>query len=440
MSLWRVMTLQKNMVSYKNDYKPAIELRPHQLETLDKLSSGSILFGGVGSGKTLTALAFWQKYYFDYKLYVITTPKKRNEGDWQEEAKWLEIEDITVDSWNNITKYSSVNTKSFFIFDEQRAIGSGKWANTFVKIARKHPWILATGTPGDGWMDYVPVFLANNFFKYRTEFYDEHVEFDRYAKFPLIKKFHNESKLNSLRDKILIKMDFERETTRDRIYVDTDYDEEVYNKIMNTRWDPVKQVPISTPAQFASVLRRTVATYFDREFHARWIMQATPRIIVFYNFNYERDILISIANKLEKYWAEYNGHHHDPIPTTDEWIYLVNYRAGAEGWNCITTDTILFYSPNYSYKAMEQSEGRIDRMNTEYKVLRYYYLRSNSSIDKKIFKTIKERKEFNESAWVKEVNRHFRKQISRRTGQRNRSNNARSYRSQKRPQLQTRRT
>lgn len=364
------------------------------------MKSGSILNGGVGSGKTLTSLVFYKQCFPDKKLYVITTAKKRDTGDWEEEAEKVGVNIEVVDSWNNIKNYIWVED-AFFIFDEQRAIGYQTWGKSFIKITRRNKWILLTATPGDTWMDYMVVFIANGFYRNKTDFIDQHVEYDQWVKYPKIKRYHNEGKLSRYRRYILVPMTFERSTTRHRKLIKSKYDSEKYDKVLKSRWNPFEEKPIENASEMLQCLRKIVASDEDRIFNARFYMDVHDRLIVFYNYNYELDILISIANDLGKQYWQWNGHKHEELPSEDQWLYFVQYTAGAEGWNCITTNVMLFYSLNYSFKIVEQSEGRIDRMNTEFEDLEYYYLTSDSDIDKSVYKAIKTKERFNESAWLK---------------------------------------
>lgn len=375
-----------------------MELFPHQIEALGKLKSGSILNGGVGTGKTFTALAYYMKDHGKKDLYVITTAKKRNNGDWVKEAEAIGIKELVVDSWNNITNYLSISN-AFFIFDEQRVVGYNTWGKTFIKISKVNNWILLSATPGDTWEDYIPVFIANGFYRNKTDFIEQHVEYDRFSKFPKIKAYHNQGKLFNFRRMLLVQMDMERHTTRMRKYVNTDYDKVMMKNVMVNRWNPFTDEPILNASEFTQVTRRLVAEHKDRQWYAKFIMSVHDKIIVFYNYTYELEILINICESLEKPYSMYNGRKHQEIPETDEWIYLVQYTAGAEGWNCIDTDAMLFYSLNYSYKIMEQAEGRIDRLNTPYINLEYFNLTSLSPIDKNVRKAIEKKKRFNASAF-----------------------------------------
>lgn len=376
------------------------ELFPHQEKALGKIESGSILNGGVGSGKTLTSLVFYKRNFPGKKLYVITTAKKRDTGDWEEDAEKVGVHIEFVDSWNNITNYIDVDN-SFFIFDEQRVVGYSTWGKAFIKIAKRNKWILLTATPGDTWMEYMTVFIANGFYRNKTDFIDQHIEFDQWVKYPKIKNYHNQGKLMKLRNQILIPMTFERKTKRHRQFITSKHDEGLYSKIMQERWNVFEDKPIENASELLQCLRKLVATDDDRLFNAKVLMDMHDRLIIFYNYNYERDVLIQLANELGKEYWEWNGHAHQELPDSDKWLYIVQYTAGAEGWNCITTNTIMFYSLNYSFKITEQAEGRIDRLNTPYIDLEYYFLASNSSIEKDIYKAIKTKQKFNESAWAK---------------------------------------
>lgn len=398
-------------------------LYDHQRKAIDRMFNGCILNGGVGSGKSRTGLFYyfkeqggWIEYdkYTPMKhpkdLYIITTAMKRDTLEWDGElANFLLSKNpevnfyknkITIDSWNNIKKYVDV-TNAFFIFDEDRVCGSGAWVKAFYKIAKNNNWIILSATAGDTWIDYIPVFIANGFYKNKTEFMREHVQFARYTKFPKIERYYNTKRLIRLRDKILIDMDFTRNTTPHHEDIFVNYDISMYRDAMRNRWDPFKNEPIQQASGLCYVLRKIVNSSDSRQIAILELAESHPRMIVFYNFDYELDILKSIYYGDEVEIAEWNGHKHQPIPESKRWIYLVQYTAGCEGWNSIKTDTIVFFSQNYSYKVMTQAAGRIDRLNTPYTDLYYYHLKSRSGIDLAISRALKEKKKFNESRWVK---------------------------------------
>lgn len=375
-----------------------VELYPHQRDAVNRLRSGSVLKGGVGSGKTLTSLFFYKEQYSHKKLFVITTAKKRNSCDWQNEARMIGITDIVVDSWNNILNYKKYHGE-FFIFDEQKSVGYNTWGKAMVYIARRNSWIMCTATPGDKWMDYMPLFLANNFYQTKTEFINKHVEYNPYVNFPQIKKFHNEDDLYMWRNRIVVKMPDKRKTIRHREYKLVNHPRQILKQINNTRWNPITDEPIENISEYCALVRRIVNSDPSRVKTTIDILKVNKRVIVFYNFEYEIELLREACKENNIIFSEYNGKHHDPLPEGDVWVYFVNYAAGAEAWNCITTDTMVFYSLSYSYRTMEQAEGRIDRMNTSYRDLHYYYLISRSDLDGRILEALKNKQDFNEKEW-----------------------------------------
>lgn len=382
------------------------KLFPHQEEALNKMRNGCILNGGVGSGKTLTSLSFYKQRFSHLDLYVITTAKNRDTGDWHEEADMVGVTIKEVDSWNNISNYLGV-TNAFFIFDEQRAVSYGTWGKSLIKIAKSNKWVMLSATPGDTWMDYLTVFIANGYYKHKTDFVEQHVEYDPWVKYPKVKKYHNEGRLIRHRRQILIPMRYEKKTERHRQLIFSTYDKDKYDRVMKERWNVFEDKPIENASELLQTIRRVTSTDPDRIFNAKVLMDVHDRMIIFYNYNYERDILIQVAEDIGKEYYEWNGHAHDEIPDKEQWLYFVQYTAGAEGWNCITTNVMMFYSPNYSFRYMEQSEGRIDRINTPYENLEYYFLTSKAQIDKDVLRTVNRKKNFNASAWLKRSGLEF---------------------------------
>ena len=375
-----------------------IELYPYQRKAVDRLHNGSVLCGKVGSGKSLTGLFYYMENHIDKPLYIITVAKKRNDREWHRDFEALGIDGV-VDSWNNIEKYTDVKD-AFFIFDEQRAIGYGKWGMAFIHIAHKNNWIMLTATPGDVWMDWMCIFIANNFYRNKTDFVDQHVEYNPYSKFPQIRRYHKTDKLERFRKYLAVPMQDFRTTKLHRKYINADFDKDLYQTVVKTRFNPYTEEPIMNASEFTQVLRRIINTSERRRIHAKQEIMTRDKVIVFYNYTYELDILKEICQELDRAYYQWNGQKHEAIPDAETWVYLVQYTAGAEGWNCITTDTILFYSLNYSYRIMEQSEGRINRVNTSFENLYYVYLKSPASIDDAIERSIRSKKKFNERNWV----------------------------------------
>lgn len=394
-----------------------------QEDALNRMRSGCILNGGVGSGKSRTALAF---YYIScggqinsnkfspltkpMNLYIITTARKRDDLEWDGELAQFGLSTdpktstcknikIIIDSWNNIKKYCDIKD-SFFIFDEQRVVGYGAWVKTFLKITKCNKWILLTATPGDKWEDYIPVFIANGFYRNKTDFTNKHIVYSRFTNFPSVARYLNEPLLIKLRNRILIKLNYNRITVANHEYVDVSYDKNLYDRVVHDRWNVYENKPIENASEYCSVLRRIVNSSPDRQIKLLEILEKRKKVIIFYNYNYELDILRKLLSDISYPFTEWNGHKHEPLLEKDKWAYLVQYTAGAEAWNCITTDSMVFFSQSYSYKQMVQAAGRIDRRNTPYRNLYYYHFKSSAKIDSAISKCLKRKKQFSEKGFA----------------------------------------
>lgn len=423
-------------------------LYPEQDAAVQKMKNGCILNGDVGSGKSRTGLY----YYFekhggvvnDYKfkrmvnpknLYIITTAMKRDSMEWEKELSYYRLDvktdnnykdyKIIIDSWNNIQKYNDIKD-SFFIFDEDRVTGKGAWVKTFLKITKNNEWIILSATPGDTWEQYIPVFIANGFYKNRTEFEREHCIFSPFIRnYKKIDRYVGCKKLMRLKNSILVDIEDRRIAEHISRDVVCDYDRDLYRKIMKERWDIYKNEPIQQASSLCYVLRRLVnsdksrlenldllirsirgMSENEREFNLYsamgMVVNTNRRFIIFYNFDYELELLKEHLSKEFPFIPirEWNGHKHEEIYYGPEWFYLVQYNAGCEGWNCIKSNQMIFFSQNYSYKMMKQAAGRIDRINTQYQQLYYYYLRSSAPIDMAIKRAFKNKKDFNERKFI----------------------------------------
>lgn len=401
----------------------SINLEPHQTKAVSEIKNGSIVKGGVGVGKSRVALTYfftkvckgqlringvgeYSEMLSPKDLYVITTAKKRDKLDWEKECAPFTLsthEDachpgmkVVVDSWNNIMNYTEVKN-AFFVFDEQRLVGSGAWVKAFIKIAKINQWIMLSATPGDNWMDYIPVLVANGFYKNRTEFIRRHVVYNNFSKFPKVDHFVETGHLNALRRRIMVDMPYERHTTMHIKNVVVEYNHALFDKVLKDRWNIYKDCPIKDVGELFRIMRQLVNTDASRLNAIVELIEKHPRLIIFYNFNYELEILRTLSDILRVPIAEWNGHNHQEIPDGDKWVYLVQYTAGAEGWNCTSTDAIAYWSLNYSYKLNQQAKGRIERLNTKYTDLYCYVLRSTSAIDRAIMRSLGTKKNFNES-------------------------------------------
>lgn len=376
---------------------------------MEEMHNGCVLVGGVGTGKSRTAL-----YYYLHRvcggdastgppLYIITTARKRDTNDWEKEAEPFDIPIKKVDSWNNMPKYTET-TGGFFIFDEQRLVGTGKWAKAFRKIVKSNLWILLSATPGDCWNDYANIFIANGYYRNLTDFRNQHVVYSRFTKYPKIDHYVGLGQLLHQRREVVVNMEFEKKTVPHEETVYVPFDKELVKMILSVRWNPYKDEAIADAGALCNVLRHAVNGDERRIDAVEGILKMHEKAVIFYNFDFELEMLRKMAERLGIEAGEWNGHLHQPIPKGDRWVYLVQYTAGAEGWNCTETDTIIFYSQNYSYKCMVQSAGRIDRLNTPFTDLYYYHLLSRAPIDLAIRRAIKAKRNFNESMFAKRAN------------------------------------
>lgn len=391
-----------------------VELREHQLDAVKNMRNGCILWGGVGSGKTLTALTYYVEKEAPKNVLVITTAMKRDRLDWEREGAKLGIGTkpdgtlygiMKVDSWNNLMKYSKAELEGWFIiFDEQRLVGYGAWVKAFLKLVKTNNWVMLSATPGDVWMDYAPVFIANGYYKNITDFKTQHVMYSRGKQsYMKIDRYVGTKRLERCREAVLVEMTYATKNRRVMNWLSTGFDEVLMKSVQKTRWNPYTDEPMVDAAELFRVMRRIGNSDDSKLEEIRELMKLHPRLVVFYNFNYELEMLRGLSDEIEV--AEWNGHRKQELPVSERWLYVVQYASGAEGWNCTTTNAMVLMSLTHSYKAFTQALGRIDRMDTGFDTLYYYVLTCGSVVDRAIKQCLVEKRDFNERRFSKLLDR-----------------------------------
>jgi hypothetical protein len=398
------------------------ELYPHQRAAVDKMHDGCVLAGNVGTGKSLTALAYYVEkvcggmldrsapMQTPTDLLIITTAKKRDSLDWFKEALHFGLfanpelsygnVNITVDSWQNIQKYKDIQDH-FIILDEQKLVGTGVWVKSFLRMAKHNQWVMLSATPADTWLDYIPLFVAKGYYRNRTDFTEQHIIWSFNGRYRKVRGFFGVRHLERLRSEIIVEMPLERHTQRHLVTRPVLFDRATFDMVWKRRWNIYEGKPLIDVAEMHRIGRKVVNSDPSRLEEIVELGATHPRMIIFYNFDYELELLRTLMPKMDICVAEWNGHRHEPIPETERWLYLVQYQAGAEAWNCTATDTIVYYSLTYSHKLFEQSQGRIDRLDTHFDDLYYYILISDSRIDKLIWKALVAKKSFHEAKNIK---------------------------------------
>lgn len=406
---------------------PNVKLFPYQEDALKRMHNGCILCGGTGTGKSITSLAYiytkelhgsiklngkgeWKPPKVNKDIYIITVASKRDKGEWEDElcrfglstdiSRSVNGIKVTIDSWNRIQHYKKVYG-AVFIFDEDKVTGSGKWAKTFLYISRRNRWIILSATPGDKMIEYLYVFLANGFYKNKQEFIAKHVIRKPYVPYFDIQDYIRKPVLEKHRREVLVIMKRDTDISIVNHNIVCDYDRKKYKDVWARRWDIYEQKPIEETGKLLSLIRRVVNEDPDRVLKLKSVLAHQAKVIIFYNYNFELEILRKVCSELHFTIGEHNGQKHTEVPNTKKWVYICQYNSAGEGWNCVTTNQMIFYSLSYSYKAMKQAAGRINRINTSFKELHYYILQSKAPIDVAILRALSQKRDFNERAFGK---------------------------------------
>lgn len=151
--------------------------------------------------------------------------------------------------------------------------------------------------------------------------------------------------------------------------------------------------------------RQLCGEYNENKLNAlKEIMESTNnRLIIFYNFTKEKDLIVDICKKLNKSYSIINGEIKDlkAYEDNEDSITIVQYQAGAMGLNLQKANKIIYFTLPLSSELFEQSKKRIHRIG-QVDTCFYYYLLAKGTIEESIYKTLLMRKDYTNELYRKE--------------------------------------
>lgn len=127
------------------------------------------------------------------------------------------------------------------------------------------------------------------------------------------------------------------------------------------------------------------------------------RLLVFYNFTNELMALTDILIDAERPFSIVNGDTKDltAYEKSENSVTLIQYQAGSMGLNLQKSNKIVYFTPPLSSELFEQSKKRTHRIGQN-RTCFYYYLTCKNSIEEKIYRTLKMRRDYTEALFENE--------------------------------------
>lgn len=397
----------------------------------------SALFMEPGTGKTVTSLALFKKSK-QPKLLVICIISKLQ--DWKDDiaSETLRdsiilnqgskknkeiIEKREVDTY--IINFESVwriedeilkwaDEETYIIVDESHKMksNSSKVGKFFKKLKKRTKTkCILTGTPqSSGYLDYYnQMYFIDAFNINLSMFKDTFCVYEtrRYTGYPFqeLVGYKNVGALErSIKKNSVF---FKREINNNEIPVDIDVKlpkPKEYNKFVLTRI--YKDYAADNSSKMFVGLRTASSGYIGGHKidnpKIQWLEEYLEgldyRVVLFYNFNVERDSIRELLDKMKIPYSEYNGEIKDltNFHKHDNAVVLCQYMSASLGINdLVKSNVCVMYSPSTNYTDYVQSKKRIDRIGQTKKPL-FYNLYCEKTVEENILKTIKKGQNFDD--------------------------------------------
>ena len=402
-----------------------IKLYPHQVRALEKTKNFNHVayYLDMGLGKTFVGSEKLKMLNTNHNLIVCQKSKLQ---DWYEHMKTYYPEyntfiysktreippkSVIIINYDLVWRRPELLTtlKNFTLMLDESSLIQNEKSNRSKFILKMKPTnvILLSGTPTGG--KYEQLWSQLKLLGWNISkrlYWDEFIKFVKIdvGGFP-IKKVTGYKNVDRLKDKlrthgaIFMKSDevFQLPKQIENIIkVDNTKEYKKFNKDRLIKIDDTELVGDTSLTKML-YLRQLSSQYNSNKTAAlKDLLESTnDRVIVFYNFDKELEIIQEICNKLEKPISMINGHEKNLKNFTEcnDCVLLGQYQAAAMGLNLQLSNKIIYFSLPLQSELFMQSKKRIHRIGQE-KTCFYWYLITKNSIEEQIFETLKQRRDY----------------------------------------------
>lgn len=386
-----------------------MQLHDYQIKYLDGLAKNCIMTAEVGLGKTILSLEHYQRHNAGGRLVIVAPASKVKTGDWDREIeRYLqEPPEYTVLSYEMFTKrYKDfIDERITLIADEGHMAcnATTKRSKAVIKVGRvSRQWMILSATPlPNGWQSATTYAILTGLVRTYTEFQTQFV-IRMTRPFPKILGYRNQETLEAwwggisrpLKRTGSLRLPSENIAVQVPLPVNL---KKVYNRAASDRiyGDEL----LDSPSKLFVTLRQIPNTARLDALHN--ILEGTDEhVVVFYNFNSERDGIHELLSKhfKDRVVYEQSGHASN-LPAREEWtqlrpsVTLAQYQSASQAIELTYASVTVYLSPCTSYANYDQSKGRT-RRNGQEKTTLFYHIAVEGSLDKHIWKILKQKRDF----------------------------------------------
>lgn len=415
-----------------------ITLFDYQKEAIENYKEKSFNLSDTGVGKTVMALGSFIESKCKKLLVICLAPKvvdfaedgvlmnvditPLNRGSKKNKELLAESDKVAI-SFESVWRIPEflkwVDEDTFIIIDESHKVAntSSKVTKYVMKLSKKAKYTyLCTATPisNGKYEQYYPQLKMLGVYngtkkEYYNMFVDERMtrmggsqfmQITGYRNIDLLENMVNQCSVNYKRDKPYLPEDYVYKTKKPAMF----------NKLKKNRMyktDNGEVIELDNSSKLFNALRcvshgfllginKQVSKEPFERLQAILETHNNERVVIFYNYNIELEMLKQLLSKLKRPTSEYNGARKDLKEFKGKYngVVLAHYKSASTGINdFVISNVMVFNSLPLSSIELTQSKGRIDRQGQGKKPM-YYFIIPDTPVEKKIFEQITNGKDF----------------------------------------------